>query len=56
MCVSVCVRRNLYRTSDDVRAEYASVVANLQTTVKYANSGLSRPGCWAYPDMVTYTR
>ena len=40
---------NLYRTSGDVRANYASIVGNLQTTVKYATQGLSRPGCWAYP-------
>jgi len=43
---------NLYRTSGDVRASYGSVVANLQTTVKFATKGLSRPGCWAYPDML----
>ena len=43
---------NLYRTSGDVRASYGSVVANLQTTVKLAQAGLSRPGCWAYPDML----
>ena len=36
----------------DVRASYGSVVANLQTTVKLAQAGLSRPGCWAYPDML----
>lgn len=43
---------NFYRTSGDVRAKYSSIVANLQTTIKYANSGLSKPGCWAYPDML----
>lgn len=43
---------NFYRTSGDVRARYASVVANLQTTVPLAAKGLSRPGCWAYPDML----
>merc|ERR1711871_44714 len=43
---------NFYRTSGDVRATYASVVGNLQTTIKYATTGLSRPGCWAYPDML----
>jgi alpha-galactosidase len=43
---------NFYRTSGDVRANYGSVVGNLQTTIQYADSGLSRPGCWAYPDML----
>ena len=43
---------NTYRTSGDVRASYGSVLRNLQTTVKFANEGNSRPGCWAYPDML----
>jgi len=43
---------NLYRTSGDVRASYGSIVANLQSTVKFATANLSRPGCWAYPDML----
>jgi alpha-galactosidase len=43
---------NFYRTSGDVRAEYSSIISNLQTTIKYALSGLSGPGCWAYPDML----
>ena len=43
---------NLYRTSGDVRASYGSIVANLQTTVKFATANLSKPGCWAYPDMM----
>jgi len=43
---------HLYRTSGDVRASYASVVGNLATTNKYAAQNLSRPGCWAYPDML----
>jgi len=43
---------NFYRTSGDVRANYASVVGNLQTTIQYAEAKLSRPGCWAYPDML----
>lgn len=41
---------NMYRTSGDVRASYGSVLLNLQTTVKFAKAGNSRPGCWAYPD------
>ena len=43
---------NFYRTSGDVRASYASVMANLATTYKYADTLLSRPGCWSYPDML----
>ena len=43
---------NFYRTSPDVSASYTSVLRNLQSTVKYAQAGLSRPGCWAYADML----
>lgn len=41
---------HIFRTSGDVRASYGSVVGNLLTTVAWAQRGLSRPGCWAYPD------
>lgn len=43
---------NYFRTSNDIMAVYGSVVRNLQTTVKWAENGISRPGCWAYPDML----
>jgi len=43
---------SFFRTSGDIRAIYGSVVSNLQTTVQFARQGLSRPGCWAYPDML----
>jgi len=43
---------NFYRTSGDVRANYGSVVGNLQTTIQYSTQNLSYPGCWAYPDML----
>jgi len=43
---------NFFRTSGDVRASYGSVVGNLLTTVQWAQKNLSRPGCWAYPDML----
>jgi len=43
---------NFYRTSGDVQAQYASIISNLQTTIKYATQKLSYPGCWAYPDML----
>lgn len=43
---------NFYRTSGDVRASYASIMHNLQTTIPLATQNLSYPGCWAYPDML----
>jgi alpha-galactosidase len=43
---------NFYRTSQDVRARYESVIFNLEETLPFANRGLSFPGCWAYPDML----
>jgi len=43
---------NFYRTSPDVKASYGSVLTNLQSTIPYALANLSRPGCWAYPDML----
>ena len=43
---------NFYRTSGDVRANYGSVVGNLNTVTKFSSRNLSYPGCWAYPDML----
>ena len=43
---------NYFRSSGDIRASYDAVVGNLQTTIQWAKSGLSQPGCWAYPDML----
>lgn len=43
---------NFYRSSGDVRANYASIIGNLQTTIPLAAKNLSTPGCWAYPDML----
>ena len=40
---------NLYRSSGDVRASYASIRGNLATTIPLAAKNLSYPGCWAYP-------
>lgn len=42
----------MIRTSGDVRASYGSIVGNLLTTVEWAQKNLSKPGCWAYPDML----
>jgi hypothetical protein len=45
---------NLYRTSADVYAEWNSVLHNLFSTIPFQDKDqpLSRPGCWAYPDML----
>mmetsp|Transcript_65527 Transcript_65527/g.189925 ORF Transcript_65527/g.189925 Transcript_65527/m.189925 type:complete len:416 (+) Transcript_65527:116-1363(+) len=43
---------NYFRTSEDIVASYDSIVKNLQTTIQWAQKGLSRPGCWGYPDML----
>jgi len=43
---------NYFRTSGDVSSQYGSIVANLQTTIRWAKSNLSKPGCWGYPDML----
>jgi len=43
---------NYYRSSGDIRASYESVISNLMTTVPLAQSNLSVPTCWAYPDML----
>ena len=48
---------NFFRSSGDIRAEWTSVVSNLMTTVKFlGNPPLSRPGTWAYPDMLEVGR
>merc|ERR1711959_382700 len=43
---------NFYRTSGDVRANYGSVIGNLNSVAKFNSRNLSTPGCWAYPDML----
>jgi len=43
---------HMYRVGGDVRAKYASVMKHLQDIDSYAQQNLSRPGCWAYLDMV----
>ncbi|GAB5362541.1 hypothetical protein AAMO2058_000806200 [Amorphochlora amoebiformis] len=43
---------NIYRTSVDVRAQYGSILYNLGSVQEYSEKNLSRPGCWAYPDML----
>ena len=43
-----------FRTSYDISKNWPSVYANLQTLRPYQDrtQPLSRPGCWAYPDML----
>ena len=41
-----------YRTSGDIRPNYESVMHNLQSVEAFRKHNLSRPGCWAYPDML----
>lgn len=41
-----------YRTSGDIRPNYQSVMHNLATVDHFHKHNLSRPGCWAYPDML----
>lgn len=43
-----------YRVSRDISPHYNSVMWNLQQTIPFADAErpLSRPGCWAYPDMM----
>lgn len=45
---------NQYRTSGDINASPKSWFNNLQTARKFLENDppLSRPGCWAYPDML----
>jgi len=43
---------HMYRSSNDIRPQWGSILANLQTIPPLAAANLSRPGCWAYPDML----
>jgi alpha-galactosidase len=44
---------HLFRTSQDISAHWWSMFYNLQTTRAFqGEQPLSRPGCWAYPDML----
>jgi len=48
---------NLYRTSGDITNTWASMFSNLQSVIPYlGNPPLSRPGAWAYPDMLEVGR
>eukprot|EP00928_Gymnodinium_smaydae_P087600 TRINITY_DN71845_c0_g1_i1.p1 TRINITY_DN71845_c0_g1~~TRINITY_DN71845_c0_g1_i1.p1 ORF type:complete len:546 (+),score=51.84 TRINITY_DN71845_c0_g1_i1:91-1728(+) len=45
---------NIFRSSPDIGQPRFSWVRNLQTMLRFLNATapLSRPGCWAYPDML----
>ena len=47
---------NFYRTSGDINARWGSMLANIATVVKYLDANTSRPGAWAYPDMLEVGR
>ena len=49
---------NWYRTSGDINSSPMSWYGNLQTTIPFQDKAapLSRPGCWAYPDMLEVGR
>merc|ERR1719456_374040 len=48
---------NFYRTSGDIRSNWHSMHSNLLTTRKFQGDvPLSRPGSWAYPDMMEVGR
>ena len=45
---------NMFRSSGDIRNSWSSLFHNLHTVSQYVN--LSRPDCWAYPDMLQVGR
>ena len=50
---------NWYRTSGDSNNNLGTWYSNLQTTIRFNSDWefpLSRPGCWAYPDMLQVGR
>jgi hypothetical protein len=45
---------NMFRSGGDMRADWPLMLRRLQTIVPWL--GLSRPGCWAYLDMLEVRR
>jgi alpha-galactosidase len=45
---------HLYRVSNDIKANWGSVMGNAAATAPFADAvhPMSQPGCWAYPDML----
>ena len=44
---------NMFRTCGDIGPDFSGVMGHLYSTVPYLDlkDPISRPGCWAYPDM-----
>jgi len=45
---------NFFRTDGDIGPDFGNVMSKLQHTIPFQNltAPISRPGCWAYPDML----
>jgi hypothetical protein len=45
---------NMFRTCGDIGPDFGGVMAHLHSTIPYLDlkDPISRPGCWAYPDML----
>lgn len=43
---------HMYRASTDIAPVWGSILANVNTLPALAAGNLSRPGCWAYADML----
>ena len=43
---------NFWRTSGDINPSWERINSNALTAVEWLRNGLSRPGCFAYPDML----
>jgi len=45
---------NFWRISNDIQANWNSIISNLQNTIRYQDLDhpVSQPGCYAYPDML----
>mmetsp|Transcript_25776 Transcript_25776/g.41677 ORF Transcript_25776/g.41677 Transcript_25776/m.41677 type:complete len:430 (-) Transcript_25776:2525-3814(-) len=45
---------HMFRTGSDIQPTFGSVMENLRQAFKFLNktNPISRPGCWAYPDML----
>lgn len=45
---------NMFRTGGDISAAFGSIYGEIMSTISFndADVPLSRPGCWAYPDMM----
>jgi alpha-galactosidase len=45
---------HLFRVSNDIKSNWPAIMANAAATAPFADGvhPISRPGCWAYPDML----